>query len=204
MGYIESTDYAARNLIDLAMREEAELIKLKEELAAREAEYKTHKWDFETSDLSDDFSDRYVMGAFNRMAGAYQAANDLQVQVDALQASIGSKEASVQAICAALLQIAKQGISFVHGNPANAPNGRFLNGISLKEIIWEGRNQSMHYEEGVRNTKTISLFLALEAQFGKEFSLTLHPTQNRAKQIVKLLDWTNYSNYFADMKLLGL
>jgi hypothetical protein len=107
-------------------------------------------------------------------------------------------------MCGALLQIAKQGLSLVHGSLAAAPDGRFLQGISLKEIVWQGRNQAIHCEEGRFNPPVTALFNRLEIACGPEFSLQTHTGQSRAKQVVKLLGWTNYQSYRCDMQLLGL
>jgi hypothetical protein len=204
LGYTEDTEYASRNLIDLTMREEATLAALRSDLSTKEAEYRVRHWDFQTSDLNDDFSEAYVMDAFRRMARAHQAADELTNEVAALQASIGSHEVAVQAMCGALLQIVKQGLSLVHGHPTAAPDGRLLSGISLKEIVWEGRNQAIHYEDGTFNLRVTTLFRRLEIAYGPEFSLQNHRGQSRAKQIVTLLGWTSYQSFWNDMRLLGL
>lgn len=204
MSYVENTEYAARNLIKLVSHEEIELAKLKQELTEEEAKFRVNRWDFETSDLNEDFSDAYVQAAFFRMAGAHQESERLKARAAELQASIGTHQLSVQAMSGALLQIAKQGISVVHQSLAQAPDGRHLSGIPLKQIIWQGRNQALHYEEGQFNPAVTQLFNNLEAAFGSAFSLTLHPNQSRATQVVRLLEWNTYENFSSDLRMLGL
>lgn len=54
---------------------------------------------------------------------------------------------SVAALAGTILQHGKQGISIVHGELAAAPNGRMIGSQPLKEVIWQGRNQGLHWEE---------------------------------------------------------
>ncbi|MGN7292395.1 hypothetical protein [Rhizobium sp. SAFR-030] len=204
MSYCDDTEYAARNLIELAMAEDNALTSLQPKLVSAEAKYKANHWDFSTSDLNDDFSDAHVMSAFRRMAEAHNEANSLRTEIASLQASIGARQVALQALCGALLQLAKQGISLVHGSLNACPNGRMLANTSLKEVVWQARNQAIHYEEGNFRQAVTTVFSDLEASFGQEFSLSQHVGQSRARQVTKLLGWTAYDNYSTDMKLLGL
>lgn len=144
------------------------------------------------------------MAAFHRMAEANQEANVVRPEIDSLRASIGAKQQAVQSICGALLQVAKQGISFVHGSKSTAPVGRAVGTSHLRDVIWAGRNQAIHYEDGVFNHSVTSVFSQLEVSFGTGFSLAAHPKLSRAAQIVKLLGWTEYKQYESDMRSLGL
>jgi len=203
--YLQDTEYAVKNLIQLAHAEEDQLRDLSVKFEAMKPQIKVLQWDFESSDMNDDFSDAYVIGAFNRMAQARIEANNLQVQVASLQASIGTRQQSIQAISGSILQVAKQGISLVHGGFKPAPEGRFIGTASIKSIIWAARDQAMHFEEGIpRNQAVRTLFSILEAEQGTEFSLAAHLHQSRARQVINLLGWREYSAYVADMSsLLG-
>ncbi|MGO7658883.1 hypothetical protein ACC679_28620 [Rhizobium ruizarguesonis] len=204
MTYLDDTEYASRNLIELITHEERELGILKDGLRTEEAKFRANRLDFETSDLNDDFSDAYVQAAFGRMARAHQEAEKLKAQATALQVSIGARQMAVQAMCGALLQIAKQGMSIVHGGLGSAPSGRSVSGIALKDIVWQARNQALHYEEGQFNGAVTAVFSQLERSQGNEFSLTLHANQSRAKQTITLLGWNDYALFRNDMMSLGL
>lgn len=204
MGYVEDTEYAAKNIIQLAFHEEEELSKLAQKLSEEMAKYTINKWDFETSDLNDDFSDAHVMAAFHRMAKAKLEADQITLRISSLQASIGSRQFAVQALWGALLQVAKQGLSIVHGGLTNAPDGRLVGGIPLKKIVWQGRNQAIHFEEGNFSNHVVDLFADLEAIHGDEFSLQKHAGQSRSKQIAFLLGWQSYQTFSDDLRLLGL
>lgn len=200
--YLHDTEFAVQNLIDLAHKEEQQLKTLRASLVNLESQLKIHQWDFQTSDMNDDFSDAYVMGAFNRMGRTHAEVQVTQQKVASLQASIGARQQATQAIAGAIFQIAKQGISLVHGGLAAAPDGRFIKSASLKAIIWQARNQAMHFEEGAPNAPVKSLFGILEVEQGPQFSLSAHSAQSRAKQVLDLLGWNTYSAYVADMSLL--
>ena len=200
--YLQDTEFACKNLFRLATDEENNLKSLVAQLPPLEQQLKVHQWDFQTSDLNDDFSEAYVMAAFGRTARAGQEVQRLKGQVAELQASVGVRQHSVQAIAGAILQIAKQGISLVYGAPSSAPAGRMLGSLALRDIIWQARNQSMHYEEGSFKKALVDLFSTLEAEQGLQFSLTTHAKQNRAKQILDVLGWENYDSYLRDMPAL--
>lgn len=200
--YITETEYAVKNLIELAHKEEVKLEEMKKSLSNTEVKFKHNQWDFETSDMNDDFSDAHVMGAFQRMASARNESNEVQNEINLLQVLIGSRQSAIQAICGAILQISKQGISIVHGGKASAPEGRYIGTVNIRDIIWEARNQAIHYEEGSFNQRVTTLFQTLEAENGIEFNLGVHPNQSRAKQVFQLLGWDDYGNYSKDMELL--
>ena len=200
--YLIDTEFAVKNLLKLAIEEEKILEEQKTHLASAEAQFRVHRWDFESSDLNDDFSDAYVMAAFGRMAKASQEAERLKQEIAVLQASVGAHQQATQAIAGAVLQIAKQGISLVHGGLKTAPEGRKIGSVPIRDIIWQARNQALHYEEGSFNSAVTGLFATLEHVQGTFFSLSLHSSQSRAKQVLSLLGWGDHAAYVQDMKVL--
>lgn len=200
--YLQDTEFATSNLFGLATDEERQLTALLQGLCETEQRLKVNQWDFQTSDLNDDFSDAYVMAAFARAAKAAQEVERLKGEVDALQASVGAHQQAIQAIAGAILQIAKQGISLVHSGLVSAPTGRTIGSLSVRDIIWQARNQSMHYEDGKPKKPVQNLFSTLEQEHGEQFSLVQHSRQNRAKQVHDILGWTNYESYLKDMQAL--
>lgn len=200
--YIVDTEFAVKNLFHLITAEENELAEKVKSLASVEAELKVRKWDFASSDLNDDFSDAYVMAAFGRMAKAAQQAEALQGRLAALQVSIGNHQHATQALAAAILQIAKQGISIVYGDLEKAPEIRKVGTLFVRDIIWQARNQALHYEEGTFNKWVTGLFATLEKEQGSQFSLTQHAKQTRAKQVLVALGWSGYDEYLRDAIIL--
>lgn len=204
MSYSDNTEYAMRNLIHLVMQEEVELQVKLQLLQSAEQQLKVWQWDFETSDLNEDFSDGYIMHAFARAARAREEVSTLEHGIESLEASARAKEHSIQVMCGSILQIVRQGISFVHGRVADAPSGRFIETISLKDIIWQARNQAMHYEDDKFSDPVVNLFEKLAASSGQQFSLTFNAGKCLAKEVVCLLGWQTYDDYIIDAKLLGL
>lgn len=200
--YLQSTEFATKNLFALATEEGRRLKELLGELRSAESLLKINQWDFQTSDLNDDFSDAYAMAAFQRAAKSHQEVERLKQEVENLEASVRAHEYAVQTISGAILQIAKQGISVVHGLRASAHPGRTVGSLVVRDIIWQARNQAMHYEEGKPNDHVKALFATLEREQGAQFSLIVHEKQNRAKQVLDLLGWESYEAYLHDMQTL--
>lgn len=208
--YIQETAFATKELLGLVSAEENKLKDEVEGFKSLGARIKGLRWEFESSDLNDDFPVGYSVNAFNRMSRAEEAApsdrKTKQARIDTLQVSIDSHEQAVQVIAGAILQIAQQGIStvysIVNGELSMVPEGRKIGSLAIKEIIWRARNQAMHYEAVTPNKLVAELFKALASEQGPKFSLTAHPRQSRARQVLELLDWKVYADYEKDMATL--
>ena len=112
---------------------------------------------------------------------------------------------SVGILCGVLLQFAKQGISLVHETFHSCPDGRMIGMAEpLKNVIWQGRNHAIHYEESPNHSCAVKeCFAHLEEEHGPQFSLSNHPCQNLSKEIVDLLGWSGYPTFQEDMLLLS-
>jgi len=111
------------------------------------------------------------------------------------------KVPSTSILCGALLQIAKQGLSSVHGQKTKVPAGRAIGATTLREVIWEGRNQAMHFEEGKHKPDLIACFQGSEAAYAPRFSLS--PGKNLALYVIDVLGWHTLAAYEADMMSLN-
>ena len=100
--------------------------------------------------------------------------------------------------------MAKQGIVVAHGGLAQCPPGKRLGSETLKNVVWEGRNQAMHWDEGRYNQPVITCFENLGRDFGPQFSLGGSPASSFAKAVIDMLKWTEFDVYMSDMhSLLG-
>jgi hypothetical protein len=198
--YIVDTAFAAQGLIGLVNHGTQEL----EELAEKQktAAGKEAYFDFAFMHREMDSTANYWHGRYHE---AYQERVAIDEQVKFLEAQILDKRTSLEALAAALLQLAKQGISSVRGAPANCPTGRKVRGVALKSVVWAGRNQSQHYEEPRKiNENTESVFTELNSFDTAAAPLDPKDKNNHAFSIVKLLGWKNYEQYEQDMvSLLG-
>jgi len=117
----------------------------------------------------------------------------------------------------AILQIAKQALSIGYGQRTRAPEGRQVSCTCVRDLIWHGRNQAMHYEEtrlepelnssgklikGRDRSTWVETFRALNQHDPQHFVMA-PPFQSLAKDVVDLLGWTHdYPKLDSDMKCL--
>jgi hypothetical protein len=135
------------------------------------------------------------------LSGWSAAAQKFEIDSKEILRILNSLGESLNIVAGAILQIAKQGISVVHTDLSNCPNGRMMGNESLKNIIWQGRNQAMHFEEGKYRPAVVACFQDLERNYGSQFQLT---RKNLAFNVIRVLGWTAYSEYEKDMKTLLL
>ena len=201
--HLEATSEAATALIALIAREResGEVLEEMRESASRKRDFMFD--DFRGKDLNDDFDERQVIHAYGQAYRAHQEVESIEGQIATKNAKRAARASSYAAICGALLQIAKQGISAQYGKHRDsAPQGRLLGSEPLRNVIWEGRNESMHFETPDKvGPKIRTTFSALEASFGPQFHLAPAPAdlRNLAGEIIELLEWWKYENYVADM-----
>jgi hypothetical protein len=108
---------------------------------------------------------------------------------------------SCSAQSGSVLQYAKLGISLVHAGPSACPEGRSIGSQRLKNVIWQGRNPAMHWEEGRVNIAVQSCFQILAAEFRPRFADFL--SRSLAFEVVDLLGWRDYVAFERDMLLLS-
>lgn len=199
--YNRDTEFAASNLIVLARDEADQLQRLQNDLRQTKAEEAHHHWDFSTSVMNDDFPEHQWMNAFQRMSEAQAKKQQQESRIKSIQSSIESKKTAIEFIAGSILQLARQGISIVHSNDPTSPPGRMIGSVSLREVVWCGRNQAIHYEERPK-APVVTLFKVLEQEQGQHFSLSLNQGKNMAKHVINLLGWDIYETYLSDMESL--
>ncbi|WP_406682713.1 hypothetical protein N1F78_08420 [Seonamhaeicola sp. MEBiC1930] len=203
--YLNDTEYATKTLFDALRSEFNRLENLKAELLAKKDRLKHLQFDFTTYDQMEDYNELQLQHKFITMAKFAQDANipKLEKDIADTEQSIANKELSYQAIGMSILQIAKQGISKVHGSLAHCPNGRTLITQSLKNVIWQSRNQSIHHEDGNYHNNVKNCFIDLQNDFGNDFDLNANPTANLSTKVIdQILNWQSYEDYYNDMMLL--
>lgn len=100
-----------------------------------------------------------------------------------------------------LLQFAKQGMSMVHGGFVNIPDGRLIGTQPLKTVIWQGRNQAMHWEEGNLSAAVVQCFETLLKERGAAFAD--FRTRGMGFEVVSELGWKTAADFERDMALLA-
>ena len=126
----------------------------------------------------------------------YHKAEDVQ----ATKARIETRSFSVAALSGNLLQYAKQGLSMIYGASRNGcPVGREIAGLAIHEIIWQGRNQALHWEEGNPHPPVVRCFECLAAAGNASFSD--YKIRSMAYEVVTLLGWRTVDDFNRDMQL---
>ena len=127
-----------------------------------------------------------------------------QFKLEATKQALKTFDNSANILAGSILQIVQQGMSRVHGSIKTYPNkGRNIAGVSLCDLVWQGRNQAMHYETTATRADWSAVFSMLDIVQPGTFSL-LPPYESRAKAIFGLLGWHSYSVYEEDLKFLLL
>ena len=73
------------------------------------------------------------------------------------------------------------------GAKGNLPSGALLGSEPIAEVIWEGRNHAMHWEEGRKGTPAHSMLLTLQA----DGLASVLPNENNSLAILDSLGWTS-------------
>ena len=122
----------------------------------------------------------------------HHAAADLSE----LKALRDTRTQSRAAVAGSLLQIAKQVLSQFHGGFGSIPTGRPVLGVDLKDVIWQGRNQSLHWEEGNPRQPIIDCFSTLAVS---DAAFATFANDNLAFEIVSALDWRDWGRMENDL-----
>lgn len=113
--------------------------------------------------------------------GADKVQHDLTKSRNAIQSDLKQHSLARANAAGAILQYAKQAVSQCHGKNRNsAPFGRRqIAGQSLRDVIWEGRNQSEHWDEGAFKPNVDAVFAALDVHFpGRSGDYQAHKKQS--------------------------
>lgn len=135
--------------------------------------------------------------------GLDKQRHDTVKEVEELRDQISARQMSIDALAGALLQIAKQGLSAVHGRHlSDAPSGRSITSSQgLAAVIWQGRNQSMHWEDGQVHPPVVQCFQELQTEVHSEFGD--FNQRNLAFALVNHLGWQTWSDFRDDMRKLA-
>lgn len=148
----------------------------------------------------------------------FKVAGDLQTQLFKIEELYNNAllilNSPLQSVSQALLQIAKQGISSEYGRYKSDCSTKLINAgisiackynVSILDIIWEGRNQSIHYEEASPFSNVRNCFEALIQNQNHlcQALLGYDQGENKAYEIVKILDWSDILTFERDLLSLS-
>ncbi|MFN0131470.1 MAG: hypothetical protein ACKVW3_02900 [Phycisphaerales bacterium] len=138
---------------------------------------------------------------FETYFGVDKERHHKAADVEDLQAQIAVHAFAEASLAASLLQYAKQGMSIVHGSLSKVPDGRQIGSQALKEVVWQARNQTMHWEEGKLHPPVVQCFETLIKERGPAF--TDFCTRGMGFEVVRDLGWKTAADFEKDMMLLA-
>lgn len=112
--------------------------------------------------------------------------------------NIGSTVESMSGLAGAVLQIGKQALSIRHAGKPNLPAARTIGTQNIVEVVWEGRNHAMHWDEGASRAPVRNMLNALAT----DFNITIEVGKNNCLSILGALEWKKPEDVLSDLKAL--
>lgn len=113
---------------------------------------------------------------------------------------IGATLDSLSTLAGTVLQLAKQTLAIRYGQrKPQLPNARRVGSQSIVEVVWEGRNHSMHWDDPNPRQPVVDMLNQIERDF-EDFELK--PNVNHSLDILKALDWKMVADVEQDFKAL--
>ncbi len=112
--------------------------------------------------------------------------------------NIGSTVESMSGLAGAVLQIGKQALSIRYAGKPNLPATRTIGTQNIVEVVWEGRNHAMHWDEGAPRERVRKMLNALAA----DLKITIEVGKNNCLSILGALQWKKPEDVISDLKAL--
>lgn len=112
--------------------------------------------------------------------------------------NIGSTVESMSSLAGAVLQIGKQALSIRHAGKPNIPAARTIGTQNIVEVIWEGRNHAMHWDEVTPRENVRNMLSALAT----DLDITIEAHKNNCLSILGALEWKKPEKVISDLKEL--
>ena len=152
-------------------------------------------------DLDDDFLSTAIY--WDTYFGVDKDRFHKNIETETAAQCVAAHEFSISALAGSLLQFGKQGISLRFGRKrVGCPDGRMVSGMPLHEIIWQARNQALHWEDGAFQPPVVTCFENLAAIAAPVFSQYRH--RSLAYEVISLLGWMSPNDFRQDMMLFDI
>lgn len=200
--YLAEIEHAVHTVLAELHAEHDQLVRRREELVKLTAEMEDGYRRAEFLALNPDLDDDGLGTAihWDTYFGPDKERYHKKVEVANAEERVSAREFSVAALSGNLLQYAKQGLAIQFGKKREGcPEGRSVNGLPLHEIIWQGRNQALHWEEGDFHSPTQKCFEFLAANVDRKFAE--YKNRSMAYDVVCLLGWRTPEDLMRDMSL---
>lgn len=121
---------------------------------------------------------------------------DLESRLRPALYGVGATLESMACLAGAILQIAKTILSLHHAGKPIIASVKQVGSQSIVDVIWEGRNHAMHWEEVTPGPKVQAMFKALKVDFELEY----RSNTNHCLEILQCLGWTSSNVVANDLK----
>lgn len=202
MGYIEETRFAAENMFPLIFHERDEIEVLREKLTGIARRLADMYRRVEFLALNPDLDDEGI-GTATYWEAHFDVEPEhigVETQIKDMEARINARSFARATLCGNLLQVAKQGISIVHQG-LNGPGGRMIGTQAIRDVIWQARNQAIHYEEGDLRPVVRRCFETLATDLNRPEFREYHQ-RSLAFEFIEALGWNSYADYERDLRSL--
>jgi hypothetical protein len=139
----------------------------------------------------------------------------VRVKLRGNEQGLETGELLINVAAGAILQITQQTLSMRYRKRTKAPEGRAVSCTCVRDLIWHGRNQAMHFEDtrlepeknangkvnkGRDRSTWVETFQELQLQHPGRFVMKT-PFQSLAKDVLDELGWTHdFSRLESDMQ----
>lgn len=146
-------------------------------------------------DLDDDFLGTAIY--WDTYFGPDKEQHDADAEIARLQDLIRAKSFSMSALAGSLLQYGKQGISLQYGGVDTCPAGRTIEGFPIRDLIWYGRNQALHWDDHNFRGKTAAFLDSLANTKAGPF--LDYKTRSLSLDFINLLKWKDIGDFKLDL-----
>ena len=200
--YLAAANYSLAQFFTTFVSQQETLLRLQTELEEIESArvirteifLDRDQWSVNANYLYGQFLDR--LQRLDIMANAIGTTE--QQQLSSALATMGATEESMSVIAGAILQVGKQVLSYRHGAKGNLPTSRMVGTQHLTEVVWEGRNHAMHWEEHSPRPPVTAMLNALAT----DLQVQIVPNSNNSWAILAAIGWTNENEMVAELKQL--
>ncbi|QJW94704.1 hypothetical protein [Frigoriglobus tundricola] len=202
--YLTEIEYAASSLIPIIWEERHRLQKLEMEVASLTRLVEDNYRRAASVAMNSEDADDAAMAAgiyWENYFGDDKERYHKDQDREKLANQIAAHALSIGSLAGSLMQYAKQGISLAHGGLPACPNGRAIGSQFLKDVIWQGRNQAIHWEDGNPHPPVRQCFDKLKVDAAPAFAD--YTKRNMAVDVVELLGWTDFAKFSADLLSLA-
>jgi hypothetical protein len=197
--YLKDIEHAATGVFPLVWSEQKRLQELNEQIRRLERVIRHNAHQAQAWQESDDPEDVafgagiYWQTYFNEDKERYHKDEERQ----RLENQLAVRRFSVNSLAGSILQYGKQGISIAFDGPGKCKDGRRIGSQRLADVIWCGRNQSLHWEDHKFKGKTKECFEKLAKEVCDKFGD--FEKQNQGLHLLHHLGWTDFEKFSADL-----